>query len=88
MPGDPYILGAILGELYEISNSILIYLDLLEGHPEVYGRERISIGYSLSDKWISTDAWMYLYAGKPTNNSDHIIRTRDDDVILYKWKGE
>jgi gamma-glutamylcyclotransferase (GGCT)/AIG2-like uncharacterized protein YtfP len=85
MPGDPGCAGQIQGEVYEVSNSILIYLDLLEGHPEVYRRELIPI--STMGRTI-IDTWMYLYTGEPTNRSDHITRTTHIGGISYKWMGE
>jgi len=39
----------IRGEVYEVSNQMLITLDRLEGHPEVYRRESVLVGYTLPE---------------------------------------
>jgi len=39
VPGD----GAIVGELYEVSQHVLKRLDRLEGHPTFYHRERVQL---------------------------------------------
>ena len=89
MLGDPRYNGQIHGEVYEVSNNILIHLDLLEGHPEVYRRELIPVSYTTRTSIGTTvDTWMYLYTGESMNSSDHIIRTTHFDGISYKWKGE
>lgn len=82
----------IRGEVYEVSNQMLITLDRLEGHPEVYRREAVRVGYTLpGEQWASESMWMYIYVDDiPNPESTEGIRTyRNDHVggVMYQWGG-
>lgn len=86
----------IRGEIYEVSNQMLITLDRLEGHPEVYRREMVRVGYTLpGDQWAHEDMWMYLYVDELPNpeSTEGIDIHRNDDVgrisdnVVYQWVG-
>ena len=62
--GFPYATSAaagyaIRGELYEVSAKVLERLDELEGHPDIYCRQKVVVENE------SEPAWMYLVDGKP-----------------------
>lgn len=64
--GVPFVskqlkLTTIFGELYSVDELTLNNLDMLEGHPNWYKREKISISY-ISDegKTNTTEAWLYF----------------------------
>jgi gamma-glutamylcyclotransferase (GGCT)/AIG2-like uncharacterized protein YtfP len=81
----------IAGEVYEVSNEMLITLDRLEGHPVVYRRETKRIGYTLQDThWASEDMWMYVYAEEISpnyNQTDGVETVRSDGQLMYTWVG-
>ena len=87
----------IRGEVYEVSNQMLITLDRLEGHPEVYRRETVRVGYTTlpGEQWASENMWMYIYVDEiPNPESTEGIRIyRNDDVgqvsdnVVYQWVG-
>jgi len=43
--------GVVIGELYEVNDSILRRLDLFEGHPSFYRRDRIRLRGAVSEAW-------------------------------------
>jgi gamma-glutamylcyclotransferase (GGCT)/AIG2-like uncharacterized protein YtfP len=61
--GLPYVVrepevSAIAGEVYALPARFLPRLDALEGHPDLYQRERIA--YRLDDGRVG-EAWLYFY---------------------------
>ena len=60
--------NSIQGELYEISPSLLEYVDLMEGCPNVYQRIKVKIPFS------GFSAWMYVVKeDKETFNNHRVI---------------
>jgi gamma-glutamylcyclotransferase (GGCT)/AIG2-like uncharacterized protein YtfP len=59
---------SIMGELYEVDELSLNYLDLLEGHPSWYKREMVSVGYlNEQGEFLNTNAWLYFNEDIPHN---------------------
>jgi gamma-glutamylcyclotransferase (GGCT)/AIG2-like uncharacterized protein YtfP len=59
-PGFPYALygkGTIHGELYEIDKDTLLRIDLFEGHPRLFKREKIIVETGTG---IKLPAWCYF----------------------------
>jgi gamma-glutamylcyclotransferase (GGCT)/AIG2-like uncharacterized protein YtfP len=80
------------GQIYEISNELLITLDRLEGHPYVYRRESVLVGYNPSeDEWASEYMWMYSYVGELSDppSTDGILfhPVNEQQIILCRWVG-
>ncbi len=48
--------ASIRGEFWEVRHTVLLELDMFEGHPTIYRREMIPLTYG-------RHAWMYLYTG-------------------------
>lgn len=62
----PYVIrndpvSPIIGELYEVDGKTLENLDDLEGHPDEYRREEVSV---VSDNGEKISAWLYFYPEK------------------------
>ena len=62
--GIPFVakgveLTTITGEVYEVSDDVLGWLDQLEGHPYAYKREEVDIKLNFTNKIIK--AWLYFY---------------------------
>jgi len=61
--GIPYLLkhppvSRIKGELYEVDEETLKRVDVLEGHPHAYRREKIQVIIENGDE---VEAWAYFY---------------------------
>jgi len=48
----------VKGEVYKVSYKTMLHLDMLEGHPDLYERQMISV--TLEDKQ-KVRAWCYFY---------------------------
>ncbi len=70
-------LGQIRGEVYRVDNDTLTMLDVFEGHPEYYRRQKVAIA-------DHGDIWMYLFARDLEDVTDEGI-TFDDSI--YRWVG-
>ncbi len=84
------VMGIIGGEVYEVSNSVLIMLDQLEGHPDVYERTKVPIDCN----GFVGPIWMYLYADRVTDGygMDGVEYTKRvtsafGNYRLYEWRG-
>ena len=81
--------GVVLGEVYEIDNSILLDLDLFEGHPEVYRRRKVGIAYrSTKSGEKVAQMWMYEFTGEAKDVTLGIDVARHGAVHTFKWSGE
>jgi gamma-glutamylaminecyclotransferase len=64
--GDfPYLnktpaVSSIVGEIYRVDEHTLAHIDCLEGHPEEYRRELITV---VTEQGIEYSAWTYFYPG-------------------------
>tara|TARA_R110000744_G_scaffold161885_1_gene278462 strand:- start:758 stop:1159 length:402 start_codon:yes stop_codon:yes gene_type:complete len=83
--GIPYVSKSseqsqISGEVYMVDSQSLDNLDLLEGHPRWYKREKTKISYFNVDGELTTDdAWLYF--------NEHIPkRARLNSVGIYGHK--
>tara|TARA_R110002012_G_scaffold2179_1_gene10417 strand:- start:4317 stop:4727 length:411 start_codon:yes stop_codon:yes gene_type:complete len=58
------------GELYSVNKEVLKSLDLLEGHPQWYKREMVTV-QRFANRWkddiISLNAWLYFNEDIPKN---------------------
>ena len=54
------VVGTIQGEVYRIPEEVLFSLDILEGHPDFYKRERVPVTYGDN---VQKNAWIYLLNG-------------------------
>ena len=94
--GIPYVsksleLSGIMGELYSVDELSLNYLDMLEGHPTWYKREKIPIDYISNKGEIKqTDAWLYFNEQIP--NSATVVKTgtygKEEKSILHEQKNK
>ena len=62
--GIPFVyedlkLTTITGEVYEVSPSVMLYLDMLEGHPTCYERKQVDVKLGFTGKVVK--AWLYFY---------------------------
>ncbi len=62
--GIPFVIkdekiSQIQGEIYLVDETTLANLDLLEGHPNWYCREKTEI--ILEEGWPTVTAWLYFY---------------------------
>jgi len=62
--GIPFVykgfsLTTITGEMYEVSDDVLHWLDMLEGHPSHYKREEVDVKLTFTGK--TEKAWLYFY---------------------------
>jgi len=62
--GIPFVskkikLTPIIGEVYEVSDDVLKWLDMLEGHPNAYKREKIDVKLNFTNEVVK--AWLYFY---------------------------
>jgi len=84
--GIPFVsknmsLIAITGEVYEVSNDVLGYLDLLEGHPHAYKREQVDVKLKFTNEIIK--AWLYFYP----NPRGRVVESGDyNEHINMKFK--
>lgn len=80
-------LAVIDGEVYEVSDQVLNTLDIFEGHPEVYERQKAFV-YSVNGL---EEMWMYYYvAGTPPNRAQEGVTIAEDETHgfnHYKWRG-
>jgi len=94
VPGDPH--GIVNGEIYEVDNENLMLLDMFEGHPDVYRRERVTANYAKEGGDVGEiTAWSYIY-----KNGDYRLENAqpgDEKAVMkiffntnrfYVWKGE
>ncbi len=75
--------SSIAGELWEVRHTVLLELDMFEGHPTVYRREMIPMA-------CDREAWMYLYQGDIRELSDYGVYAQNRifpvmDPITRKW---
>tara|TARA_X000001382_G_C3174225_1_gene180559 strand:- start:1962 stop:2369 length:408 start_codon:yes stop_codon:yes gene_type:complete len=92
--GIPYVsksmnLTRIIGELYNVDELVLNYLDMLENHPGWYKREKITIDYiSNKGKVKSTDAWLYFNEQVPHLASviESGVYGKEEKSILHEQK--
>ena len=80
--GIPYVskkekVSRIYGELYEVSRKTLLSIDMLEGHPKFYKREKIFVE-TLQGNIVK--CWMYFNDTK----TQHLIES--GDFFQYKKK--
>ena len=64
--GIPFVfkgesVSQIFGELYRVDELTLKIVDRLEGHPEVYRREKVQV---VTEEGRTVTAWMYFYPEK------------------------
>ena len=84
--GIPFVsknisLIAITGEVYEVSDDVLGYLDLLEGHPHAYKREQVEVKLKFTNEIVK--AWLYFYP----NPRGRVIESGDyNEHIREKFK--
>lgn len=62
--GIPFVyedlnITTITGEVYEVSKSVMYYLDMLEGHPDAYKRKQIDVKLGFTNEVVK--AWIYFY---------------------------
>lgn len=71
--------GYIVGELYEVEDHIMPYLDKLEGYPNHFDRQEIIVedGGGNEEK-----ALVYYYKNKPNN----CIENKPDKNGFIEWK--
>jgi gamma-glutamylaminecyclotransferase len=76
--GDfPYLnrtpaVSCIVGEIYRVDERTLAHIDCLEGHPEEYRRELITV---VTEQGIEYSAWTYFYPeprGKLIQSGDYL----------------
>jgi gamma-glutamylcyclotransferase (GGCT)/AIG2-like uncharacterized protein YtfP len=79
-----------LGEVYEISNTTLLDLDAVEGHPYVYHREKMEVIWEGNGSRDQGSIWIYRYVGKHVHDTTGIKvhHSFHDGAVLYKWTGE
>lgn len=88
--------GIVHGELYKISNTMLMKLDMFEGHPEVYRRVKLPIAHDSKTASRVMNAWVYLYANERPRDqalepADYETVFRSDgpqNMYHYRWTGE
>lgn len=90
-PGAPQ--GIVHGELYEVSNAMLMKLDLFEGHPEVYRRMKLPIAHDGNTASRVISAWAYIYANERPNEESLSMYTVfkytvPNNMLHYRWAGE
>lgn len=66
----------VKGELYAVNDEVLGYLDILEGHPHFYRREKIYLDE------VDYPVYMYIYVGDYDIN-DEQVEVNDGS---YNWK--
>lgn len=80
-------LAIVIGEVYEVSSQLLSTLDLFEGHPDVYARDKVFV----QAENMFEEMWMYIYvADLPANASQESITITEDDrfgIFHHKWRG-
>ena len=59
----------IAGEAYKVPAHVIQELDIFEGHPDVYRREKIILG--MRSAGIPDKAWAYIYQGDISNLQPH-----------------
>ena len=57
---DPDAIGPVVGELYEIDEFWIGFLDQFEGHPEWYRREEIGVVLVKDGERFDKRAWAYM----------------------------
>ena len=72
----------IKGELYEVDDSVLGWLDHLEGHPHAYKREEVNIVCNFDKKKVK--AWLYFYP----NPKGRVVESGDYDAYIKNKKNE
>jgi gamma-glutamylaminecyclotransferase len=71
------------GEIFEITSAQLKRCDRLEGHPDMYRREkRIFLLKVTEEDTQPVEAWVYLWQGR--HDGDEIIPGSDG---AYRWEG-
>lgn len=88
--------GIVHGELYEVSNAMLMKLDMFEGHSEVYRRMMLPIAHDGTANSRVMNAWAYIYANERPNEKaleslgmDTVVRyTGPNNMLHYRWAGE
>ncbi len=90
MPGLPHFAkGIVQGQVFEVSNEILMDLDRFEGHPDYYRREEHFVIYTTPrQKQVHEMVWMYVYQRDDATGDEGVSRTNIDTIAdLYKWIG-
>lgn len=91
--GIPFVykeldLTTITGEVYEVSDDVLYWLDMLEGHPNVYKREEVKIQLGFNKEIIT--AWLYFYPEKvgqiiESGDYEKAYPRRDNNVPVVQY---
>lgn len=68
--------GVVVGEVYQVSKATLAVLDRLEGHPNVYKREKVTVTLTEGEP---VTAWVYVWQ-RPVN---HLIPVLSGDWVEY-----
>jgi gamma-glutamylcyclotransferase (GGCT)/AIG2-like uncharacterized protein YtfP len=69
---------AVHGEIYEVEEILLSWLDTVEGSPDWFKRELIDV------EGFSEPVWAYFYQGDPTGKSRIISGRWDNDRLVEK----
>ena len=95
VPGDPR--GIVHGELYEVDNTNLMRLDMFEGHPDVYRREKVTVNYfpTPNRKSKEIEVWTYVYVNgdyrmenAEPGDEEAVAKVPFNNCMLYSWRGE
>lgn len=92
-PGRFSKTAPIEGEVYEVDNDTLLQLDLFEGHPRWYRREKRGVCYWHGEgkRRLSTSEhiWVYIYVGPLTEVTDKFVAFdyNESAVVVerYRW---
>jgi len=71
-------ISTIKGELYRVNKEILKKVDLLEGHPFGYKREKVKV--RLRESGEEKEAWMYIWKNYRAVNCGLLIKDGYFDV--------
>ena len=87
--------GQVNGEIYDVDSQSLMTLDLFEGHPDVYRREKHDVCYMGEKRFRIESMWVYIfvendYLDDELGGTDYhaICRTSGSSFDVYKWRGE
>jgi gamma-glutamylcyclotransferase (GGCT)/AIG2-like uncharacterized protein YtfP len=72
----------VRGEVYDVDVATLERLDLLEGHPEHYRRQRIEVISSTDSRRLEADT--YILEHEPTKAN--IIKSLDNSISSADYK--
>ncbi len=96
-PGiQPHVGGSVVGELYEVDDTLIPKLDMYEGEGSLYNREMVSVStnvkYDDGELFVFTSsyhAYAYIYNGDADHleTMNHMWGAKDDVYVWYASYG-